>query len=283
MSGSLVIWCGPIFVAGKSPYAGGDVGKVDWLGTSVTFISLPCNNPSPTLCASLHGMYADAQGRVLPNLLAKNNAGSPSDYDHIALCGYSAGHNFMNPTLLSDGDQIDAMVSIDACYSTTNPPWTKAGYVDFGTKAARGEKLMVLMATGSSHGGTGYPSSSGSECALANFDAAAAAAGVSPAVIDSGLQYPPTNSERAGGLFLLDYELQKFSGQLPHFDAVNKISQDVFQTYLAPFLAGQPLPGGPAVAPGGTIEGEASSDSTVPLLLGVVALGTLLLYLKTRK
>lgn len=275
---TIILWCGPVYPAGSSPYQGGDIGKVDWLGTPVSFLSMPCNPPSNTPCASLHGQYADAQGRVLPNLLAKYGMGSVSDYDRIALAGYSAGHSFMNPTLLSDGDSIDAMVSIDACFSTTNPPWTKAGYVDFGTKAALGQKLMVLMATGSSHGGSGLSYSSGSECAGANFDAAVAAAGATVTSIDAGLQYPPTTSERAGGLFLLDYGLQHFSGQLPHFDAVNMLSQNVFQTYLAPYLAGQALPGGSLVTPD-----AATTGSNTPLILGAAAITALAAIYFARK
>ena len=234
MAKDLVVWCGPIFSAGSSPYKdGGEIGDVQWVNPT-TIISVPCNGSA---CAGM--VQKSADGRMLQNLLTARGAGDVSDYATIALAGYSAGHNLMNPMLLADGDLIDAMISIDACYSTTNPPWTKSGYVAFGTEAALGNKLMVLMATGSSHGGMGLSYSSGSECAGANFDAAVAAAGVTPEPIDAGLVYPPTTSMRAGDLVLLDYALQKFSGQLPHFDAVNKLSEDVFQTYLAPYLGGE--------------------------------------------
>jgi hypothetical protein len=235
VANDLVVWCGPVFAPGGSPFKnGGEIGNVKWPNPT-TIITISCKG---SVCGDIAESLRGSDGRILPSILSSHGAGAVSDYDHIALAGYSAGHNMMNRVLQSDGDTIAAMVSIDACFSTTNPPWTKKGYVDFGTQAALGQKLMVLMATGSSHGGSGLSYSSGSECAGANFDAAAAAAGVTPENIDAGLQHPPTIAERAGNLYLLDYGTQTFSNQLPHFDAINLLSEDVLQTYLAPFLGG---------------------------------------------
>jgi hypothetical protein len=235
MKNDLIVWCGPVFAPGMSPYKnGGEIGDVKWKNPT-EFLTVSCTGGS---CGDIAESYRGSDGRILENLLAQKGYGRASDWNQIALAGYSAGHNFMNRVLQSDGDLIAAMVSIDACYSATDPPWTKQGYVDFGTEAAKGNKLMVLMATGASHGGQGYPSSSGSECAGANFDAAAAAAGVSPQVLLPGLKIPPTYAERAGELVLLDYGTQTFSNQLPHFDAINLLSEDVLQTFLAPYLGG---------------------------------------------
>lgn len=273
---ALVLWCGPVYGPGASPYPNGDIGKVDWLGVPTTIVTVPFNGSAG---AGIYNSLRDANGRALPNLLASRGLAPLSSYDHVAACGYSAGHNFLNPLLLSDGGSIDAFVSIDACYAATSPPWTKAGYVSFATQAALGQKLAVFSATGSSHGGPGYPSSSGSECAAANFDAAAALAGVSPMPIDAGLAYPPTTSERAGNLYLLDYGTQKFQdlpspGQIPHWHIVNSLSRDVFQTYLAPWNAGSaaPLEASP----------ESGNENT-PVVLGIAAIALLALYVASRK
>jgi hypothetical protein len=173
-------------------------------------------------------------------------------------------------------------VSIDACFSPTNPPWEKAGYVDFGTKAALGKKLFVMAATGSSHGAPGNPSSSGSECAHANFDAAVAATGVSPVtIVGPGLTVAPTETLRAGNLFLLDYALQDFKdlphgGNLPHWHIVNSLSRNIFQVYLAPYLANKALPGDVHTQPGVDRTDDppgqdaAAPQSSVPLVVGVV-------------
>lgn len=275
---SLIIWIGPVYGPGASPYKpSGDIGSVDWGGSAPRIVTVSCQNPPGNGNPSCNSVP-----NTLDTILASHGGGSVSDYDRVAVAGYSAGHNVMNPLLLADGDRIDAFVSIDACYSATNPPWTKAGYVDFATKAASGSKLAVFAATGSSHGGAAYPSSSGSECAGANFDAAVAAAGAAAVAIDSGLAVSPTISERAGGLFLLDYGTQTFSSQLPHFDIINKLSRDILQTYLAPFLTGQPLPGGGAVSPSSGDAG--ATDYTMPLLVaGGLALALALYYRSRRR
>lgn len=275
---SLIFWIGPVYGPGNTPYKpDGDIGSVDWLGVPTRIVTVSCQNPPGNGNPSCNNVGPP----TLDALLASRGGGSVSDYDHVAVAGYSAGHNVMSPLLLADGDRIDAFVSIDACYSATNPPWTKAGYSSFAAKAAAGQKLCVFAATGSSHGGAAYPSSSGSECAGANFDAGVAAAGAAPVTIDSGLAVPPTYSERAGGLFLLDYALQKFSGQLPHFDIINKLSRDILQTYLASYLAGQPLPGGGALVPGS--DSGAKPDYTVPIVVGSGLAIALALWWRSRR
>ena len=285
MTRALILWSGPVYGPGASPYPNGDIGKVDWLGVQTDILTVSFNGSAG---AGIYAALRDASGRALPNLLAQKGFPQLGAYDHVSACGYSAGHNFLNPLLLSDGDSIDSCVSIDACFSAQNPPWTKQGYVDFGTKAALGQKLMVLAATGSSHGNAQYPSSSGSECAVANFDASSSNAGVSPLTIDSGLAYPPTTSERAGSLYLLDYAAQQFKdlpnpGQIPHWHIVNNLSRDIFQTYLAPWNAGAQLPGGvdgdTVVTPG---DGGGSSDSSTPIVLGLAALTLLTIYFASR-
>ncbi len=271
----LLVWAGPVYAPHASPYSNGDIGNVDWIGEDVRVVTYSFNGSTG---AGIYSSLLDSSGRALPAIAAKS--GMPLDaYSKVAVAGYSAGHNFLNPLLQSDGDRIDACVSIDACYSATNPPWTKAGYVSFGEKAARGEALMVLAATGSSHGGAGYPSSSGSECAIANFDAAASGAGVGAQVIDSGLVVPPTTSERAGNLILLDYGLQQFKdlpnpGQIPHWHIINNLSRDIFQTYLAPYLAASSLPGDPPAS---------SSDGAPVVVAGLTAIALLALYLRSRR
>jgi len=89
------------------------------------------------------------------------------------------------------------------------------------------------MVFSSSHGGGGTYTT-GSVCAIANFDAGAARAGVAPQAWDpSPLPRPSVGrTERAGDLYLLDY-----GPDYQHAQHVTSIGKPILSTLLAPYLA----------------------------------------------
>ena len=233
----LLIWGGPVFAPGSSPYPKGDVGKVAWENpTEILTIS----GDGSSYFAGLAEEFRDpSSGRVLPGLL-KFHGKSASDYDKIAIAGFSAFHGLANQLLRSDGDKISAAVLLDSCFSAAEGYQGKQGYVDFGRQAVAGEKLLVMTASNGRNSPPLPPSSSGSECALTTFNDATGGVyewfDVPPGLPDiaafsSDRSDAGARSIRSGDFFLLDY-----SGTMLHHQHVNEISVEVLQTFLAPYL-----------------------------------------------
>ncbi len=273
MSG-LLLWTGPV-----STY---DLRHVVWpVPVDVlVFSSGPSGGIGSSSFAQLAASVTDPTGHLLPTLLAhaRTDAGH---YDRVAVAGFSAAHGLMSPLLGADGDSLAGAVCLDACFSDPRR-LVKPGYLAYGTRAARGERLFVMSASsggglGSGHTiGPGVPDySTGYACMLSTFDAAAAQAGASPTSIDRSLPpglppiTDPKGSARQAGLFTaLDYH-----DQYKHGDHVHVLAKPILEAYLGPLFAGQaPIaPGGtPARAGGPSFAAVATAAGAVGLLAWVL-------------
>jgi len=239
---SLLIWGGPVMAM--------NIAKVRWMSpvTPLVVNHGPDGGIGSSSFSMLADSYRDAQGRILPNLLAKYGL-KRSMFDRVAIAGFSAFHGLASPLLLADGDSIDAAVLDDACFSNY-ASLAKKGYVSFGARAARGERLMVM--TTSAGGGPSVGYSTGYECGDASFAGAVAESGVSPEPYSPPVPVPVPISgkgQRAGDFFYLNYNTD-----YAHGDHVHKLAVPVLDVFLAPYLA-RPLgaPGPlhyPPVSPG---------------------------------
>ncbi len=228
MSGDLLLWCGPVYGPGSSPYAAGDVGNVVWdVPTKIVTIS----GDGSSYFSSLASQWTDSDGRILPTLLRayKLDAG---DYDQIAVAGFSAAHGLLNPLLGADGDGIDAAVLLDSCFETPGSP-PKSGYASFAARAAAGDRLMVFTGSAGQNAPPLPPTTKGFECAMHAAQAGADAAGVAfPQVsAPSGVPTPDCGAYSAGGLWFLSYCNSR------HDQLINQQAVAVLQTFLAPYLA----------------------------------------------
>lgn len=236
----LVIWGGPVFAPGSSPHAGGDIGKVRWERPTkiIVFNHGPDGGIGSSAFASLAESYRDADGRILPNLLASQGL-SAADFDRIAIAGFSAFHGLANPLLASDGDRIDAAVLLDACFETPGSA-PKAGYRSFAARAAKGAKLMVFIGS-SGQNGPGLPATTkGYECAESAASAGAADAGTQLEAVatPAGIREVKCGASRAGELWMLNVCDQFYPDV--HGGVVNKLTEEVMQSLLAPYLATGP-------------------------------------------
>lgn len=263
---NLLVWGGPVQES--------NLKGVQWKTPTkvLVFNKGPDGGLGSNSFAKLAAAHKQPDGRILKSLLASRGA-SPDDFDQIAIAGFSAFHGLAAPLLASDGDRIAAAVLHDACFSSlANPP--KPGYVSFGALAAEGQKLMVF--TSSLGGGVEY--STGSACAQVNFTDAAKKAGVAPEPYEPPAPVPTPakgTAARAGNLILLDY-----GDQFSHVQHVTKIGADVLNTYLVPYLAGEPSVAGAT--------GERPGESSRNLLLygaaaAALAAGGLVWYSKRRR
>lgn len=239
----LLIWGGPVYGPGASPYPAGDVGNVQWeRPTEVLTFSAEGSSANAALAES----YRDADGRILPNMLASRGR-SIGDYEQIAIAGFSAFHGAANLLLAADADSIDAAVLLDACFETPGSP-AKAGFVHFATLAANGDRLMVFSASGGQNGPGLPPTTKGYECALhaANEGAAAAGVELEPSGVPDGVTEPNCGAFQAQGLHVLSY----CEGWL-HGDLINKLGVQVLQGYLVPYLGDAPAGATPGHPHGG--------------------------------
>lgn len=228
----LLLWGGPVYGPGASPYAAGDVGKVAWQRpTEVLTFSAEGSSANAALAES----YRGSDGRILPNMLAARGR-KVSDYEQIAIAGFSAFHGLANLVLASDADSIDAAVLLDACFETPGSP-AKAGFAYFATLAANGDRLMVFAASGSQNGPGLPPTTKGFECAFHAANAGAESAGVAleASAVPDGVPEPACGAFQANGLHVLSY----CSGYL-HGDIINQLGVAVLDGYLVPYLADAP-------------------------------------------
>ena len=229
----LLIWGGPVFAPGSSPYPRGDVGKVQWENpTEIMTVS----GDGSSHFANVAAQFLDANGRILPGLLASKGKRLDA-YKSIAIAGFSAFHGLAAQLLKTDGDIIDAAVLLDSCFSASPGYEGKQGYVSFGKLAVAGERLMVMTSSNGRNSPPLPPSTSGSECAFRSFDDATG--GVYEHFdVPSPLPPIPADSTtgralKSGGLYLLDYGPQFLHGQ-----HINELSVDVLQTFLVPYMGG---------------------------------------------
>lgn len=285
---ALVINAGPVNGPGASPRPG-DIGQVDW--TEKPDI-LTINGNGSSHFAALAAQWTK-NGHILPQLLAAHGR-SIDMYSSISVTGFSAGHGLFDPLLLLDGDNINAAVLFDSCFTLQSTPNTgKNGYAEFGARAIHGDRLMVMT---SSHGQNGPglpPSRTGSDCALASFDHALALTGASDTIIDPPPGIPTTNPKgnfyqgpgelqvhNAGLFYVLDYGPLYYHG-----DHINLLSRDVLSTFLVPYLSGQPLSGNEISSfenSGDSGSGGSSGLGTGEILLLAAAAGAAVIALRTR-
>ncbi len=218
-----LLYGGPVYAT--------DPDKVKWQ-TDVEVFPITGNG------SSWFGQYADSMkgpdGRILPSILAQKGK-TRSDYDKVAIAGFSAFHGLASPLLLADGDSIDAAILIDSCFSAMGTP-AKAGYVSYAARAASGGKLMVMTigpGGGPGSGATISPDtpdfSSATDCAMAST---AGAGSFSPYTPPPGLPPEQAQALKCGGIILLPYL------EYRHDQHINQLAVPVMQVFLAPYLAG---------------------------------------------
>lgn len=222
MSSVLLIWGGPVFA--DTPK------KVQWPeGDVVDVVAVTGNGSSyfGQLAESLRG----PDGRILRNLAASRGKNLDS-YDKVVLAGFSAFHGLANEILKSDTDRVDAMISLDSCFSAINSP-RKEGYARFAQKAASGGALFLLtigpgggVGSGATLGPGGVDFSSAYDCVMASVKGAGP---LSPFTPPSGLPTPDA-ALRNGGLIVLDYRRYR------HDQHINELGVPILQNYLVPWL-----------------------------------------------
>lgn len=220
---ALLIWGGPVFADTPS--------KVRWPeGWTVDVVPVTGNGSS--FFGQLANSYRGPDGRILRNLVAAKGKDLAS-YDKVMLAGFSAFHGLANEILKADTDLVDAMVSLDSCFSGITAP-KKEGYARFGDKAARGSAFFLLtigpgggVGSGATLGPGGQDFSSAYDCVMASvgghwlrdFDPAQGVAA-------------PRSAKRSGDLIVLDYRDKR------HDQHINEMGVPLMQAYLVPWLAG---------------------------------------------
>jgi len=226
----LFVWCGPV--------SSFDLKGITWpAGTSIAVYG---HGPSGGISSADFGLaaakYRGANGRILPNLVAKVGY-DIANFDRIAVAGFSAAHGLLAQVLRDDADgkYVDAALSEDACFSSPTSI-SKPGYTQYSARAARGEKLFVHVGTaGDYQGVTGW------QCALTNAAAGAKAAGMSLASVGVPSGVPaPKSALGVGDLVALDY-----SGVLSHKQVVPALTAPLVNAYLLPYLRGADFGGEP--------------------------------------
>lgn len=220
---SLLIWGGPVFADTPT--------KVAWQ-SPVDIIAVTGNGS--TYFSNLGEQYRGSDGRILRNLVAANSK-NLDDYGKVALAGFSAFHGLANLILDADSDLVDAMVSLDSCFSAIDHP-AKRGYSKFAKKAARGSALLVFTVGPGGGPGSGATISSSTpdfsfakDCVLASV---ADAGSLRHVAVPEGL--PPTDEGYAlknGGILVLPYE------HLRHDQHIHDLAVPLMQIELAPFLS----------------------------------------------
>jgi len=218
---ALLIWGGPVF--SDTPR------KVQW-PKDWTVDVIPVTGNGSTYFGQVAESLRGQDGRILPNLVASKGKNLAS-YDKVMLAGFSAFHGLANEILKSDTDLVDAMISIDACFSALSYP-RKEGYARFASKAARGGALFVLTI------GPGGGKGSGATLGPGGVDFSTAYDCVMQSVGEHWLTTfdPPTSmpvpdsSKSSGGLVVLDYRRYR------HDQHINELGVPLMQSYLVPWL-----------------------------------------------
>ena len=227
---ALLIWGGPVFADTPS--------KVHWPeGWSVDVIPITGNGSS--YFGQVAAQYRGPDGHILPNIVASKGK-SLASYDKVVLAGFSAFHGLANEILRADTDMVDAMISLDSCFSAISSP-RKEGYARFASKAARGSALFLLtigpgggVGSGATLGPGGVDFSSAYDCVMQSV------AGHWLREFDPPSSLPrPDSAKRSGDLIVLDY--RKFR----HDQHINELGVPIMQSYIVPWLeSGGSLPWG---------------------------------------
>ena len=222
----LLIWGGPVFA--DTPK------KVHWPeGMQVDI--LPVTGNGSSYFGQLAESYRDADGHILRNLVAAKGR-NLADYDKVVLAGFSAFHGLASSILDADTSEVDAMISLDSCFSAINAP-AKRGYQKFALKAAMGGGLFVLTigpgggpGSGATLGPGGVDFSSAYDCVMESVKGAGMLVSFTP----PDTLPAPDKALKSGGLIVLDYRRYR------HDQHINELGVPILQSYLVPWLESTP-------------------------------------------
>jgi hypothetical protein len=222
----LIFFAGPVIVTDA-------MHRIDWGGRDVRIV--PIVGSGSTYFSQLAEQLRDSNGRILPNLVRKYAPGVA--VDKIVLAAFSAGHGLLNKITDNDADRadVDAMILSDATFSGFSDP-PKPGYVKFGVDAAHGRKLMVSTTADTSDGTylTGRAS-----FALV-WNEVQRRTGSRPAQVSpkAGVLMPSGGWWRLGSAMYWGVYSHGTTSDIGHGDHDTLLAAAVWQTYLAPWLAG---------------------------------------------
>lgn len=271
------IWLGPVLQAQAEKCVGYDSTLVE------PYLCYAPRQTGKAYCPDLAHGYVDANGRVLPMLLADHGV-NVADVQNVYIGSFSAGFSIARQILMSDQDRalVRVVALADSSYSSgtnTNPDPTE-GYVRYGLDCLKGDKLFI--ATASTNASGTNPSCADVLWAVANE--IGRRSGQAPVVDASPLQSldpPPVTTISCGPTVLFG----NWGGQtrLAHNDHRDKLAPIVWSTLVNPWaesiLKPPPGPPGPFVpvpgGGGGGGGGGGSDDSGVLILVAVAAAGFL--------
>jgi hypothetical protein len=228
----LVLFAGPVIV-------GPEFRSINWLGRDVRIV--PIEGHGSTHFVTLALQHKDAQGRILPGLLRRYTPRDIAHVDKVALAAYSAGWGLLDQVGRSpeDRERLSAMILSDACFGGG-----KRGYEAFAPLAAAGDKLMVATTAHTTPGS--YPS--GRESWEMVWQAAEEATGKRTRLVSPKQPVPPASGgwKQLGSRLLWgDYtepgSKRNQGNDLSHADH-HWLAPEVWQAYLAPWLAGRTVP-----------------------------------------
>ena len=224
---------------------------------------MTCTGDGNPTCGQQADALVDADGRHLPNLLAR--LGLPPD-DEVAAACFSAGGSAWKRILMSrqDRQQTRVLHLADGAYTATSlpggAPEPPEGFVLYGLDCLAGDRLFVATASGAPN--KQYPS--GIQTLRAIEDEIAARSGVS---FEEGGELPglppPERLARAGGIIFCYYP------QFGHGEQATKLGGPVWQNVIEPWLAGD-RSAVPGVIDQGS-EGDPSGADALVLLAASVA------------
>ncbi len=222
MSRVLLLWGGPVFA--DTPK------KVSWPEEDQVDV-VPVTGNGSSYFGQLAESYRGSDGRILRNLVASKGR-NLDDYDKVVLAGFSAFHGLANSILDADTDLVDAMISLDSCFSAISSPG-KRGYAKFARKAASGGALFVLTigpgggpGSGATLGPGGVDFSSAYDCVMESVKGAGPLYSFSP----PDTLPAPDQALKNGGVIVLDYRKYR------HDQHINELGVPILQSYLVPWL-----------------------------------------------
>lgn len=243
----LILWCGPVVITEE-------FRQIDWFGRDVRIVTIPGHGSS--YFASLGNQFKDAEGRILPALLRRYTPRDVGALDHVVMGAYSAGWALLNKVaaINADRERLSAMMLSDAVFGGG-----KTGYEKFAVDAARGQRLMVATTAHTTPGH--YPS--GRESWEMVWQAAERQTGKRARDVKAPPPVPPASGgwRRLGSsLYWGDYTVpgsKRNEGNDISHEQHHYLAPEIWQAYLAPYLAGQgAIPWWPIAA--GAVAGAAA-------------------------
>lgn len=266
---NVTIWVGPVFQSHAEKCVGYD---------STLVAPYECYAPAragKVYCPNMARGYVDANGRVLPTLLADHGV-DVKDVNNVYIGSFSAGFSVARQILMSDQDRalVRVVALADSSYSSgtnTNPDPTE-GYVRYGLDCLKGDKLFVASASTNASGTN--PSCADVLWAVAKE--IGRRSGVAPVVDQSPLQNldpPPVTTISCGPTVMFG----NWGGQarLAHNDHRDRLAPVIWSQIVNPWAQRVLQPGRPPVPvpPGGGGSGGGSSDNSAMVLIAVAAAG----------